>query len=98
MASMFIAAICFLIQGLLSSEAFVARYVLLCIASSGSFACVPPVLGWLSSNLHSTGAAGLAIAMSVSFGGPGQIIGVWIYKGLRLIYLLGYIFVINHMQ
>ncbi|GJJ09029.1 hypothetical protein Clacol_003251 [Clathrus columnatus] len=60
---------------LLSAEAFVARYVLLCIASSGSFACVPPALGWLSSNLHSTGAAGLAIAMSVSFGGPGQIIG-----------------------
>lgn len=80
MASMLIAAISFLIQGILSDEAFVARYVLLCIASCGSFACVPPVLGWLSSNLHSTGAAGLAIAMSVSFGGPGQIIGVWIYK------------------
>ncbi|KAF8584897.1 MFS transporter [Ramaria rubella] len=78
--SMLIAAIAFLIQGLLPDDSFTARYALLCVASSGSFACIPPLLGWLSSNLHSTGAAGLAIALSVSFGGPGQIIGVWIYK------------------
>lgn len=50
------------------------------MASSGAFACIPPLLGWLSSNLHSTGAAGLAIALNISFGAPGQIVGVWIYK------------------
>jgi len=80
MLCMGIAAIAFLVQGLLPDKAYVARYVLLCIATSGSFAGIPPLLGWISSNLHSTGAAGLAIAMNVSFGGPGQIIGVWIYK------------------
>lgn len=30
--------------------------------------------------MHTTGAAGLAIALNVSFGAPGQILGVWIYK------------------
>jgi hypothetical protein len=52
----------------------------LIVAASGSFACIPPLLGWLSSNLYSTAAAGLAIALNVSFGAPGQIVGVWIYK------------------
>ncbi|KAF8521883.1 MFS transporter [Hysterangium stoloniferum] len=80
MSCMAIAAIAFLVQGFLPQKAYVARYVLLCVATSGSFAGIPPLLGWISSNLHSTGAAGLAIAMNVSFAGPGQIIGVWIYK------------------
>ncbi|PKX93296.1 putative MFS transporter [Aspergillus novofumigatus IBT 16806] len=40
----------------------------------------PPLLGWLSSNLRSTAGTGLAIALNVSFGAPGQIVGVWIYK------------------
>jgi len=30
--------------------------------------------------MHSTSAAGLAIALNVSWGAPGQILGVWIYK------------------
>lgn len=50
------------------------------MAASGSFSCIPPLLGWLSSNVHTTAAAGLAIALNVSFGAPGQITGVWIYK------------------
>lgn len=50
------------------------------MAASGSFACIPPLLGWLSSNIRSTAGAGLAIALNVSFGAPGQIVGVWIYK------------------
>ncbi|KAI5301507.1 hypothetical protein KEM56_001650 [Ascosphaera pollenicola] len=41
---------------------------------------IPPLLGWLSANLNTTAAAGLAIALNVSFGAPGQIVGVWIYK------------------
>jgi hypothetical protein len=41
---------------------------------------IPPLLGWLSSNLHTTGAVGLAIAINISVGAPGQIAGVWIYK------------------
>jgi hypothetical protein len=30
--------------------------------------------------MHTTAAAGLAIALNISFGAPGQITGVWIYK------------------
>jgi hypothetical protein len=29
--------------------------------------------------VHSTATAGLAIALNISFGVPGQILGVWIY-------------------
>lgn len=56
------------------------RYGCLIVAASGAFSCIPPLLGWLSSNLHSTAGAGLAIALNISFGAPGQIVGVWIYK------------------
>jgi uncharacterized RDD family membrane protein YckC len=56
------------------------RYGCLIVATSGAFACIPPLLGWLSSNIRSTSGAGLAIALNVSFGAPGQIVGVWIYK------------------
>ncbi|CAG7917041.1 unnamed protein product [Penicillium olsonii] len=57
-----------------------SRYGCLIVAASGSFACIPPLLGWLSSNISSTAGAGLAIALNISFGAPGQIVGVWIYK------------------
>ncbi|EAW13368.1 putative MFS transporter [Aspergillus clavatus NRRL 1] len=56
------------------------RYGCLIVATSGSFACIPPLLGWLSSNLGSTAGTGLAIALNISVGAPGQIVGVWIYK------------------
>lgn len=58
-----------------------SRYGCLIVAASGSFACIPPLLGWLSSNIFSTGGVGLAIAINIGiFGAPGQIAGVWIYK------------------
>lgn len=51
------------------------------MATAGSFACIPPLLGWLTSNIFSTASTGLAIAINVSVGGGlGQIPGVWIYK------------------
>lgn len=51
------------------------------MATAGAFACIPPLLGWLTSNVVSTAAVGLAIALNVSIGGGlGQIPGVWIYK------------------
>lgn len=70
----------FMASALLPADAFHARYGCLIVAASGAFSCIPPLLGWLSSNMHSTAAAGLAIALNVSFGAPGQIVGVWIYK------------------
>ncbi|KAH7405632.1 MFS transporter [Phaeosphaeria sp. MPI-PUGE-AT-0046c] len=75
-----IGAIGFLASALLPADAFHARYGCLIVAASGAFSCIPPLLGWLSSNIHSTSAVGLAIALNVSWGAPGQIVGVWIYK------------------
>lgn len=75
-----IGAIGFMVSALLPAHSYSARYGFLIIAASGAFSCIPPLLGWLSSNLHTTGAAGLAIALNISFGAPGQIAGVWIYK------------------
>ncbi|KDQ12032.1 hypothetical protein BOTBODRAFT_135209 [Botryobasidium botryosum FD-172 SS1] len=69
----------FLAQALIPATSFKARYSLFCIAASGSFACIPPLVGWLSSNLHTTTAAGLALGINISFGGVGQIVGTWIY-------------------
>ncbi|KAL2793516.1 major facilitator superfamily domain-containing protein [Aspergillus keveii] len=76
----FIGAMGFLASAVLPADAYLQRYGCLIVASSGAFSCIPPLLGWLSSNLHSTAAAGLAIAINVTFGAPGQIVGVWIYK------------------
>jgi hypothetical protein len=54
---------------------------MLIMGAAGAFACIPPMLGWLTSNIWSTAATGLAIALNVSLGaGLGQIPGVWIYK------------------
>jgi hypothetical protein len=68
-------------SGALPPHAYGARYAGLILATSGAFACIPPMLGWLTSNLTSTAGTGLAIAINVSVGGGlGQIPGVWIYK------------------
>ncbi|RHZ60578.1 putative MFS transporter [Aspergillus thermomutatus] len=76
----FIGAMGFLASAVLPPDAYIHRYGCLIVATSGAFACIPPLLGWLSSNLRSTAGTGLAIALNVSFGAPGQIVGVWIYK------------------
>lgn len=68
-------------SALLPPDAYVERFGCLIVASAGAFACIPPMLGWLTSNVHSTASVGLAIAINVSFGaGIGQMPGVWIYK------------------
>ncbi|RAO65268.1 uncharacterized protein BHQ10_001280 [Talaromyces amestolkiae] len=76
----FIGAMGFLASAVLPPDAYQHRYGCLIVAASGSFSCIPPLLGWLSSNVNTTAAAGLAIALNISFGAPGQIAGVWIYK------------------
>ncbi|EGO55036.1 hypothetical protein NEUTE1DRAFT_147682 [Neurospora tetrasperma FGSC 2508] len=73
-------AVGFIAMVTLPVDAYQHRYGCLILASAGSFACVPPMLGWLSSNVYSTASVGLAIAINVSVGGGiGQIPGVWIY-------------------
>ncbi|CAG8372358.1 unnamed protein product [Penicillium salamii] len=75
-----IGALGFIVSAVLPPDAYSHRYGCLIVATSGAFSCIPPLLGWLSSNLRSTAGIGLAIAMNISFGAPGQIVGVWIYK------------------
>ncbi|KAH7137457.1 MFS transporter [Dactylonectria estremocensis] len=78
---MLVGAAGFIASACLSPTAYSARYACLVIAACGTFATIPILLGWLSANLRSTSAQGLAIALNISFGAPGQILGVWIYKG-----------------
>ncbi|OBT82784.1 hypothetical protein VE02_09275 [Pseudogymnoascus sp. 03VT05] len=75
-----IGAIGFLVSGLLPPNSYSARYGCLIVATCGSFGLIPPLLGWLSSNLHSTASAGLVIGINQMWGAPGQIAGVFIYK------------------
>ena len=67
-------------SALLPHDAYRARYICL-FFSMGCFSAVGPLLGWITTNVHSTAAVGLAIALNVSIGaGIGQIPGLWIYK------------------
>jgi hypothetical protein len=76
-----VGAIGFLASATLPANAYRSRYGCLIIASTGAFSCIPPMLGWLTSNMWSTASTGLAVAINVSIGaGLGQIPGVWIYK------------------
>ncbi|KAL7625270.1 hypothetical protein AAE478_004486 [Parahypoxylon ruwenzoriense] len=76
-----VGAVGFLASAVLPADAYAARYGCLIVAASGAFACIPPLLGWLSSNIFNTASVGLAIALNIGLGGaPGQIVGVWIYK------------------
>ncbi|KAI0534931.1 putative MFS transporter [Xylaria digitata] len=76
-----VGAVGFLISAVLPAEAYLSRYGGLIIAASGAFACIPPLLGWLSSNIFGTASVGMAIALNIGLGGaPGQIVGVFIYK------------------
>jgi hypothetical protein len=70
----------FTASALLPPHSYNSRYGCLIVAASGAFSCIPPLLGFLSSNLFSTASIGLAIALNISVGAPGQIAGVWIYK------------------
>ncbi|RDA90292.1 hypothetical protein CP533_1496 [Ophiocordyceps camponoti-saundersi (nom. inval.)] len=71
----------FAVSAALPPSAYKARYGALFMAASGTFASIPPLLGWLTCNLFSTSSAGLAIAMNVSTGSLAQIVGIFIYKG-----------------
>ncbi|KAK0750191.1 major facilitator superfamily domain-containing protein [Schizothecium vesticola] len=76
-----VGAIGFMASALLPADAYTPRYGCFIVAAAGAFACIPPMLGWLTSNVYSTAAVGLAVAINVSFGaGIGQMPGVWIYK------------------
>ncbi|KAL4949432.1 major facilitator superfamily domain-containing protein [Aspergillus filifer] len=82
-----IGAMGFLASAVLPADAYLVRLPFrtaatgcLIVATAGTFGCIPPLLGWLGANIRSTAGTGLAIALNVSFGAPGQIVGVWVYK------------------
>lgn len=77
---MLVGAAGFIASACLPAKAYTSRYACLVIAACGTFATIPILLGWLSANLRSTSAQGLALALNISFGAPGQILGVWIYQ------------------
>jgi hypothetical protein len=64
----------------LPADAFAARYAFLCISTIGVFGGLPSLNAWVGDNVRSTTAASLTIALNIAFSGPGQIIGVWIYR------------------
>lgn len=59
---------------------FVVRYIFLCVALTGVFSGLPALCAWVSDNVHNTTAGSLASGLNIAFTGPGQIIGVWIYR------------------
>ncbi|KAH8914825.1 MFS general substrate transporter, partial [Atractiella rhizophila] len=74
-----IAALAFALEASLPGNNYTGRYIVLFMAVSGAFACIPPLLGWISTNSRGTTGATIAVPLNVSFGGCGQMIGVWIY-------------------
>lgn len=85
-AAGFIASACLL------ATAYSARYGCLIVAACGTLATISILLEWLSANLQSNSAQGLALALDLSFGAPGQILGVWIYKAVeqKKVYPMGH--------
>ncbi|KAL5044346.1 hypothetical protein BDW71DRAFT_215719 [Aspergillus fruticulosus] len=74
------ASIAFIIQAALPADAFKARYAFLVIATTCVFGGLPSLNAWVGDNVRTTTASSLTIALNVAFSGPGQIIGVWIYR------------------
>jgi hypothetical protein len=56
------------------------RYAFLIIGTTGAFSGLPSLCAWVGDNVRSTTAGSLATALNVMFSGPGQIIGIWIYR------------------
>ncbi|KAL5333979.1 major facilitator superfamily domain-containing protein [Aspergillus crustosus] len=79
-ASCTAASISFIIQACLPADAFTARYIFLIISTSGVFGGLPSLNAWVGDNVRNTTASSLTIALNIAFSGPGQIIGVWIYR------------------
>jgi hypothetical protein len=65
--SFLVGAISFIVQGK-------TRYAFLVFSTWGLFTGLPSLCAWVSDNARSTTASSLV------FTGPGQIIGVWIYR------------------
>lgn len=76
-----VATIGFIALATLPPDAYLQRYGMVVMSSAVVFASTPPLFSFLASNTHSTASTGLAVALNLTFGGgPGLLLGVWIYK------------------
>ena len=69
-----------LTAGLLPADAYVARYVCLCLAATGAFPSAPSLTNWVTCNTPSFLTIPLAIALNNSCAGLGQIVAQWIWR------------------
>ncbi|KIW88700.1 uncharacterized protein Z519_10746 [Cladophialophora bantiana CBS 173.52] len=75
-----VAAISFLILAAIPGTHYGVCYFFLILATSGCFSALPPLCTWVGDNARSTTGGSLATALNVASSGPGQIIGIWIYR------------------
>ncbi|KAI0817097.1 major facilitator superfamily domain-containing protein [Xylaria sp. FL0064] len=75
-----VGSISFIIQAALPAKAYAARYGLLAVSTASVFGGLPVLCAWVSDNVRNTTAGSLASGLNIAFTGPGQIIGVWIYR------------------
>ncbi|KAL1982946.1 hypothetical protein VTN96DRAFT_633 [Rasamsonia emersonii] len=72
--------VAFTIAASIPSPSLHLRYAMLVLATCSVFGGLPPLCAWVSDNVRTTTAASLASGLNIAFTGPGQIIGVWIYR------------------
>ncbi|KAI0202331.1 major facilitator superfamily domain-containing protein [Astrocystis sublimbata] len=75
-----IGSVSFIVQAALPGTAYSARYGLLVVSTTSVFGGLPLLCAWVSDNVLNTTSGSLASALNITFTGPGQIIGVWIYR------------------
>ncbi|KAH6693889.1 major facilitator superfamily domain-containing protein, partial [Plectosphaerella plurivora] len=89
--SMLICSVGFIVLGMSQRSGRRLVYIFLIISTSGAFAGLPSMNAWIGDNVTNTTAMSLATALNIAFSGPGQIIGVWIYRPQdRPFYSLGH--------
>jgi hypothetical protein len=75
-----VAGVAFIVQATISGEAYMIRYIFLIVATTGVFSGLPSLCAWVGDNVRNSTAGNLSTALKIAFSGPGQIIGVWIYR------------------
>ncbi|CAK7566707.1 MAG: hypothetical protein SEPTF4163_004659 [Sporothrix epigloea] len=78
--SFLIGLVSYIVLATLPGESFKVRYAMLCLATAGVFGGLPTLCAWVGDNARTTTAGALATGLNIAVSGPGQIIGVWIYR------------------
>ncbi|CAK7236778.1 hypothetical protein SCUCBS95973_009726 [Sporothrix curviconia] len=89
--SFLLATVSYIVLAALPGESYKVRYAMLCLATAGVFGGLPALCAWVGDNARTTTAGALATGLNIAVSGPGQIIGVWIYRAQDApIYRLGH--------